>query len=243
MCTASSRRFAGSRAITWWRSTSPGALLPWNPQPERRPLSVSISPSGTVFVNFDLGPMQIGGQMRSSPVELDTNGVVTAWTPAVAGSIGDALLNGEMLFGREALTGLIPRTSIAGFELATGGLSSIAPVLGGQAPGVDRIVTDGQRVFFSGPFTTVNGQPRNGVAAIDGTTGALLDWPAPGVRFYVDAVEAPWVYGNNGSVLRRVSASTGVVDPTWTPTFYASVFAAGSELWVSLGLGIPPGGP
>ena len=183
-----------------------GTIVPW-PATLNRFTRLAPSPTGGVFVN---GPLVVGGQTRTGPVEIDAAGVATAWTPAIPGKVAGVLDSGELAVERDALQGLVVRPGLAAFDLTTGTLSSIAPVLGGPYIYIDQVLSDGQRVFFKGTFTSVNGQPRNGVAAIDGTTGALLDWPAPGVELSeLAATDASHVYiYTAGALLRRLDSIT-----------------------------------
>ncbi|HUU33662.1 MAG TPA: fibronectin type III domain-containing protein, partial [Vicinamibacterales bacterium] len=172
-------------------------------------------PTGGVFVG---GTVVVAGQPRPGPVELDSAGAVTAWTPALAGQVVGTSPGGQLVLAREAVQGLIQRRGLAAFDLTTGGLSSFGAVLDGPSATIDDVRTDGQRVFIRGPFTTVNGQPRGGLAAIDGTTGAVLDWPSPEVTLSdMAAVDASHVYFYSGRAFRRVDSTTGVLDAAWLP--------------------------
>ena len=215
-----------------------GAVLPWQVTPAPGGLSITPSPNGGVFLN---GSIIVGGQTLSGPLEIDATGAVTSWSLAIQGLVIDLLPNGELLLARDPIESLIPRAGVAAFDLTTGALSPIGPVLGGLSGQVSRMATDGQRVFFQGTFTSVNGQPRSGLAAIDGTTGALLEWPAPGVTLFLGSADGSWVYGSDGSRVIRVSAATGVVDATWAPTAVGAPAPHGGELWASRGLPARPG--
>src|SRR5699024_7398058 len=98
--------------------------------------------------------------------------------------------------------------------------------LNGQAKSI-AIAPDGSRIYVGGAFTTVNGQARRYVAALNPTTGALITSWAPNVgsRVYALAATADKVYmggwfNNVGSAQRTklaaVSASNAALLP-WNP--------------------------
>lgn len=98
---------------------------------------------------------------------------------------------------------------------------------------VDAIAVDesGQVVFLGGEFTQVNGQPRANLAAVDATTGALIDgWQAdtsgstPDVRSLEVKGDRLFVAGRFGQIdgvarprLAAVSVSQGEVIPAFRP--------------------------
>ncbi len=207
-----------------------GAVVPYPVSLTRLP-TLAPSPTGGVFVG---GPVTVAGQLRQGPVEFDAAGTVTSWTPAVTGTVVGTSPLGDLLVERDAIQGLTTRPGVAAFDLTTGGLSSLGPVLGGPFINIRDVRTDGQRVFFEGQFTTVNGQPRDGLAAIDGTTGALLPWPAPGVTVLsMAAIDAGHVYFYSGGALRRVDSTTGILDAAWLPLVGGFLAFADGEIFIA----------
>lgn len=100
-------------------------------------------------------------------------------------------------------------------------------------------VVHGTSVYLVGEFTSINGQPRHGVAKIHRTTGALLPWTisyhhpqrfdvlggvVSGGHLYIRGVlsvpTAPYGYspsqGVSATVLRRYSLSNGAADNSWS---------------------------
>ncbi len=209
---------------------SSGAVLPY-PVALTRSQSLVPSPTGGVFVG---GPVTVAGQLRQGAVEFDAAGAVTAWTPAVAGGVVGLSPEGNLVVSRDAVQRLVGRPGLAAFDLTTGGLSSLGPVLGGPFINVQDLRTDGQRVFFKGQFTSVNGQPRDGLAAIDGTTGALLAWPAAGVTaFDMAGVDTNHVYIYSTAGLRRIDSTTGLRDLAWLPAVNGFLAFADGEILIA----------
>jgi hypothetical protein len=120
--------------------------------------------------------------------------------------------------------------------------------------GVFHAARQGDRLFISGRFTTVNGTPRPGLAALDPITGALLPWTVD-VRTLGSAAEryvGPIVavsgrlyvaggFDRIGGVARSrfavLDATTGAVLPAVLPSAATSpttfaIIAAGSRLLV-----------
>lgn len=135
--------------------------------------------------------------------------------------------NNARPFGAAAGTQLVSRRNILAFDLATGQLKgTFAPVLNGQALAI-AASPDGSRIYVGGDFTTVNGVQRLRVAALDPTTGALINGFAPKMGATVRAIVASnstvWMGGTFTSVgsasrnrLASVRASDGAL-LSWAP--------------------------
>ena len=65
------------------------------------------------------------------------------------------------------------RSRLAAINLTTNTVAPFAPVLDGD---VDDVVIGNGTLYIAGAFTTVNGQPRNGIAAFNLSTGLLTDF-------------------------------------------------------------------
>jgi hypothetical protein len=124
-----------------------------------------------------------------------------------------------------------PSRNIAVFSASTGAADL---TFGGAANNsVTSLATDGAgTVYVGGTFGTVNGVARRGLAALDASTGNLLPW-APSVVSpgQVDALAyaggAVYAGGNFAGLsdgvtvsrpyLAKIGATSGAVDPAWTP--------------------------
>lgn len=84
-------------------------------------------------------------------------------------------------------TSLTPRSNILSFDIRTGNLLSFAPQVNGPIRAV-AASPDGTRLYIGGSFSSVNGQSRFNIAALDPVTGALL----PG---FVASIGGSGVYG------------------------------------------------
>lgn len=131
--------------------------------------------------------------------------------------------------GAAAGTNLTPRSNILAFDITTGDLiTSFAPSTNGPIKSVTPS-PDGSRIYIGGSFNTVNGQPRNNIAALDAVTGALVPGFAPsigGTGVYAIATSGTSVYvggafGQANATARRnlaaFNSSNGALLP-WAPT-------------------------
>src|SRR5690606_35412248 len=112
------------------------------------------------------------------------------------------------------------------FDVTTGEMTSFAPTFNQQVRTI-AASPDGRRLYVGGDFTSVNGQPRQRIAAFDTATGALVQNFAPPVNYHVRAIVATnstvYVGGNFGGVgnvnrrnLAALNASNGAL-LDWAP--------------------------
>jgi PKD repeat protein len=178
----------------------------------------------------------------ATPVTVSADGLPTAqingvvWSQTVVGDIVYA--GGSFSSARPpgAATGVaeVVRSNLLAYNINTGELTGFAPVVNGQV----RAVTaspDGSRLYIGGTFTSVDGQPRNRIAAFDVANGQLIGDFAPPVNYDVYAVAATnstvFAGGDFQSVgtkdrgyLASFDADTGALSD-WTPK------AAGGKVW------------
>ncbi|GAA2749832.1 fibronectin type III domain-containing protein [Amnibacterium kyonggiense] len=117
------------------------------------------------------------------------NGVV--WTQVVSNGIDyvGGSFNQSQPAGAAAGVAVTPRSNLFAFDVATGdAVQGFSAVTNAQVRGM-AASPDGSRIYIVGNFTTVNGQPRNHVAAID-RSGALVPGFAPDVNGTVLSVAA-----------------------------------------------------
>ncbi len=129
--------------------------------------------------------------------------------------------------GAAAGTNETPRGNLIAYDIRTGVMTSFSHALNAQG----RTITaspDGTRVYVGGEFTTVDGQPRNRIAAFDTSTGSLVTSFAPNLNGRVAAltvtnatVYAAGTFTTASGVARKgftaVAAANGAV-LSWAPT-------------------------
>ena len=168
-----------------------GELLPWNPNVNGEVRALAVAPNQSrVYLGGKFST--VGGLARKNLAAVDpTSGAPQAWT-ANAGSVVRSIVvrpdNSWVYIG-----GLFtqvkgqPRIRVAALTTAT------AAVVAGFAPSFEQptvqcpprcapavatlaLTPDGGGLYVGGTFAMANGQPRNSVAKVDATTGALLAW-------------------------------------------------------------------
>ncbi|MGB3054535.1 MAG: hypothetical protein WBB52_06775 [Acidimicrobiales bacterium] len=120
--------------------------------------------------------------------------------------------------------------NVAAFDRTTG---AVIPTFRADTNGIVRtLAVRGDTLYLGGDFTTVNGQPRARLAAVDLQTGAVKPFRADTNRVnkVVAAGDRLYVAGTfstiGGVARNRVAALdlvTGAVDPTFDPNVNASV--------------------
>ena len=208
-----------------------GAVLPWAPQASTMIGLLVAAPSGSVFTVPRLvgttTTFTVNGESRpSNVVEIDAIGAATTWrsqalfSPTLALSVSPS---GTLVVGAFSVptTGNVARSALAAFDTVSGAAVS-GPTIGANAAGVTfvrSVLGLGQTLYLSGTFDAVNGQPRVNIAAVDVATNTVLPWPAAGVPSTASLVlaDGTWIYAylDDSGPLRRLDASTGVLDPVW----------------------------
>ena len=127
----------------------------------------------------------IGGQARTNLARVTTaDGAINAWTPADAGisSIFDMTLGETAIY-------------VAGYQGASAGIASVNTTTGAVnwsvALNVGKAIYSlqliGTTLYVGGDFTTIGGQSRNRLAALDATNGDVLAWN-PGADNTVESI-------------------------------------------------------
>lgn len=181
---------------------------------DTRPLDPA-NPATPVTVSADALPtVQIDGVVWQQ--------AVIGTTVYAAGSFSSA-----RPAGAPAGTNEVPRHNLLAYDLVTGTLrTAFVADLNAQVRTV-AASPDGTRVYVGGDFSTVNGRARKYLAALDPTTGALLDSFAPALNYQVKALVATdgtvYVGGSfstvNGVARSRLAALTpaGGLLPAFAP--------------------------
>lgn len=136
-----------------------------------------------LYIGGDFGT--IGGQARNFLAAWNTNsGAVTAWDPTADSDVitlalaadGSTIYAGGSFFN----IGGAARNNLAAINTATGLATAWNPASAWTYNSVQAIVVAGSTIYVGGSFTTIGGQARNRLAAIDATTGNATSWnPAP----------------------------------------------------------------
>jgi len=158
--------------------TGAGALLPWNPVADGGVTSLVASGS-TLYVGgaFSI----VAGVQRDFVAAVDANsGNALPWDPEASGNVLTLALAGTTLcVGGEFTTiGGSVRNGLAAYD-PSGRLLPWNPTLKSVAPNlpvVAALAAAGSTVYVGGQFRAVGGTPRAGLAAVDGTSGAVLGW-------------------------------------------------------------------
>jgi len=163
-----------------------GAVVAWDPHSTYATYTVgsvealAVS-SSTIYAGgyFDT----IGGQSRNGIAALDaSSGLATAWNPNPGGtylSVDSFAVSGSIVYvgGQFTSIGGQTRNNIAALDASSGAATSWNPNAGGTSyPGVSALAVSGSTVYVGGSFTSVGGQTRNNIAALDAGSGAATNW-------------------------------------------------------------------
>lgn len=177
-----------------------GELLPWNPG-----MSSGYSILATVKAIDDEvfigGAFSITGSPAQGLAATDAATGAVTWAPAIDNGVSAVEVSGDRLYvgGLFTMVNGQPRASAAAFSLATRQLLSWAPQAKGtegRSTVVQAIRPAGSKVYIGGHFTTVGGEPRAHIAAVDAVTGVPTDWASNATRSSSEEVSAIAIDGN-----------------------------------------------
>ncbi len=225
------------RGIAALDATSGGAIG-WNPHAEGGVLALAVSGT-TVYAGGQFS--SIGGSTRNKIAALDpTTGELTAWNPNANGRVRTLAISGSTVYagGNFTSIGGQTRNRIAALNATSGAATGWNPNASNPAnPGftdVFALRVSGPTVYAGGDFTSIGGQTRNHIAALNATTGAATGWnpnangPVYALRIFGSTVYAGGAFTSIGAKARnRIAAlnATGGAARPWNPNANAPVWA------------------
>jgi len=182
---------------------STGLATAWNPNANGS-VQALVASGSTVYAGGSFS--SVGGQSRNFIAAINAaTGQATAWNPNANSSVQALAVGGSTVYagGSFSTIGGQSRSRIAELDATTGLATAWNPDAGGATPGVHALSTTGSTVYAGGDFTTIGGQPRNNLAALDVTSGLATAWN-PGANARVSALSA------NGSTVYAAGSFTTV---------------------------------
>jgi len=176
-----------------------GAATAWNPNASGEVEALAVSGT-TVYAGGSF--TSIGGQPRNRIAALDTStGASTAWDPNANGGVDALAVSGTTLYvsGTFSQIGAAARNYIAALD-ASGTATAWNPnpsggIFPSLTPSICALAVSGTTVYTGGVFTSIGGQPRSCIAALD-ASGAATAWnPNPSGGFYGPCVHALVISG------------------------------------------------
>lgn len=177
---------------------STGTATNWNPSPTGVVNALAVSGS-TVYAGGDFG--FIGGQPRSRIAGLGSStGTATTFNPGANALVRALVVSGTTVYVGGDFTWVSGkgRRYIAALDASTGSTGAATAFDPSADTSVRALAVSGSTVYAGGIFTSIGGQPRKYIAALDasaGSTGTATSWdPGPSDIVYALAVSGPTVY-------------------------------------------------
>jgi hypothetical protein len=162
-----------------------GVPLTWNPSPNDH-VKTLTGIGRTIYAGGWF--TAVGGQGRNSVAAVDaTTGTVLAWRADARSVVNTLTIIGNTVYmgGPFEQVSNQPRNGLAAVDANTGALlpwdpNPSGPREDGFYTSIHALATCGNIVFAGGDFTRIGGGAHASLAALDGLTGAALDWdPSP----------------------------------------------------------------
>ena len=192
----------------------------------------------------------IGGNSRNNIAALDTGtGIPTSFNPYADDAVTALASSGNTIYvgGNFANIGGQIRSHIAAVDASVGQATSWNPVTStSNGATINAICTYGNKLYAGGYFTSLSGQSRNYIAAIDLTTGAISPWNANangGVSALTATGGSVYAGGSFTAIGGQTRYGIAALDTTagtatvWNPatqygTSIATTTAAGGNIYV-----------
>ncbi len=203
-----------------------GLPTAWNPNPNG-PVYALAEVAGIIYAGGNF--TNIGGQARANLAALDAiTASANAFNPnATGGEVLALAAGGAAVYAAGSFTAIggQARTGIAALNPANGLATSWNPRPVGLDANIIAVALNGATLYAAGTFDSIGGQVRNGVAALDVTTGLATAWnPNANSLVYELEVSGGTVYvggafstigGQTRSNLAALDATTGAASPAW----------------------------
>jgi flagellar hook capping protein FlgD/beta-propeller uncharacterized protein DUF5122 len=226
---------------------SSGTVTPWNPNANlvasgysQSVAALAVSGS-TVYAGGSFS--SIGGEPRNCIAALDvTTGAATSWNPTAYGAVYALAVSGGTVYAGGEFTSIggQSRNCIAALDTTTGAATAWNPNAEGRDSEhygyVYALAVSGGTVYAGGEFSSIGGQGRNCIAALDTTTGAATPWnPAANMGIvYALAVSGGTVYaggeftsigGQSRNYIAALDTTTTGAATSWNPNANREVLA------------------
>ncbi len=160
---------------------STGVMTSWNPGANGAIRSIVASPDGSrIYVAGNFTTIASTARNRIAAFNTAT-GALLPWNPGANAQVSDIATAGNTvwLVGNFSSVAGGARTRVAAVNATTGALLPFtASVTGGYGVKAIEAKPDGSKVVIAGSFTATNGStdPGRGLAALNATTGASMEW-------------------------------------------------------------------
>jgi hypothetical protein len=192
----------------------------------------------------------IGGQVRNYIAALNaSNGLATAWNPNANKPVLALAVSGSTVYAGGTFTSIggQARSRIAALDASSGLATSWNPNASHfYQPSVGALSVSGNTVYAGGIFTSIGGQARGSIAALDASSGLATPWnpnPSGGGLVDVLTISGSTVYaggsfssmgGQTRKNIAALDAASGLAMP-WDPNANGEVTAlavSGSTVYV-----------
>ncbi len=202
-----------------------GAVSSWTTGP-------NITIQGVVVKNSVVYPAG-----SNTPAYSAATGATLPWLPGADNSVYSVAATDSAVYigGFFNQVGLTARPKLAAVDLSTGtALPAFNASFDNSPTYVSHIVPHGGLLYVAGSFSSIAGQSRNGLGAVDAATGALAAWAPPqdnNVLSLAATADRIYLGGNFSTVssasrfcLAAVDSATGAAT-AWNPGVNSSVAA------------------
>lgn len=129
------------------------------------------------FFVYALGSFQTPGSVPNlARFDAATGALDSSWQPGVTTAYAGVLAH-DVFYLSGRVVGTDDRDTLTAFDLVSGARTTWNPPIDRDLPSQGRVLAmtaEGDTVYLTGVFSTVNGVPRNNLAAVDRRTGATV---------------------------------------------------------------------
>lgn len=200
-----------------------GSITSWDPSVDSTVYALAADASN-IYVGGSFST--VDGTTRNKIAAIALDGTLQSWDPNISGGdVKEIAVTADSVYagGTFSTVGTDAHSTIAKIDKTTGVASAWDPNLSGGWSGVLAIVPDSTTIYIGGGFTTVGGDTRNHLAAIDASTGVATSWDpnvdgdVASIAIGTSTLFIGGSFSNVGSDSRYRVAEIGVASGVATP--------------------------